>query len=607
MRRSSMIFAILCLVLAALSAWLIADIAVARIEAQTRQQVVTALAAAGQNWAGAEADGTHLVLTGTAPDEAARFRALEVIGQVIDGARIDDRTEVVSAASLSAPDFVLEIQRHADKAALVGLVPAEGLAGALAASVAAILGQAPETGLLEPVAFPAPDLWTESVDFALQILPKVKQGQLRVTAGRVEVLAIEDSDAGRSRLHRELADMQPGTIVLSLDIRAPLPVVTPFRFSIRLRDGTVSFQHCAAETPAGRARILSAVQRAGAAELPDCLLALGAPSADWPKAIDLAVAGLEELGGGSLQVTDTEILLTAIPGTDPAKLAQIGTDLRASLPIIYALETVLAVTASDPEPYRPLFSASLHSDGSMSLTGAVPDAATRIAIGTFAASLLDNGQVRNRAQIDLKLPDGWSKRVLTGLETLALLHSGSVTISPENIHVEGRGANEDISAEVNDALQAQLRPEQKFSTMVVTDPSLAVVAAAPANTECAAEIAEILTRRQISFAPNSGKIAGESEPVLDDIAIVLKNCVTAGFEIGGHTDSQGGEVLNQALSQARADAVLDSLLAREVLIAHMSARGYGESLPIGDNETEEGRAKNRRIAFKLLEGSDEPD
>lgn len=73
------------------------------------------------------------------------------------------------------------------------------------------------------------------------------------------------------------------------------------------------------------------------------------------------------------------------------------------------------------------------------------------------------------------------------------------------------------------------------------------------------------------------------------------------MEIGGHTDSQGRETMNQTLSQARAEAVLDALLAEEVLTSFLSAKGYGEALPIADNSTEEGRALNRRIEFKLVE------
>jgi OOP family OmpA-OmpF porin len=79
------------------------------------------------------------------------------------------------------------------------------------------------------------------------------------------------------------------------------------------------------------------------------------------------------------------------------------------------------------------------------------------------------------------------------------------------------------------------------------------------------------------------------------------------MEIGGHTDSQGREEMNLGLSQSRADAVLNGLLARGVLVSNLTARGYGETRPIADNENEEGRERNRRIEFRLQDVVDARD
>jgi OOP family OmpA-OmpF porin len=71
------------------------------------------------------------------------------------------------------------------------------------------------------------------------------------------------------------------------------------------------------------------------------------------------------------------------------------------------------------------------------------------------------------------------------------------------------------------------------------------------------------------------------------------------MEISGHTDAQGSEGGNKALSQARAEAVLLALQGRRVDISGMNAVGYGEASPIANNGTEEGREANRRIEFVL--------
>ena len=72
---------------------------------------------------------------------------------------------------------------------------------------------------------------------------------------------------------------------------------------------------------------------------------------------------------------------------------------------------------------------------------------------------------------------------------------------------------------------------------------------------------------------------------MDDIAEILKKCGEIRMEIGGHTDSQGREVMNQQLSQSRARAVLNALRERRVLTSALTAKGYGESAPIADNKT----------------------
>ena len=81
---------------------------------------------------------------------------------------------------------------------------------------------------------------------------------------------------------------------------------------------------------------------------------------------------------------------------------------------------------------------------------------------------------------------------------------------------------------------------------------------------------------------------------------MLKICGDIRLEIQGHTDSQGREEMNLALSQSRAQSVLNELRARRVLTSSFSAKGYGESLPMQDNDTEEGREANRRIEFRLI-------
>jgi outer membrane protein OmpA-like peptidoglycan-associated protein len=73
------------------------------------------------------------------------------------------------------------------------------------------------------------------------------------------------------------------------------------------------------------------------------------------------------------------------------------------------------------------------------------------------------------------------------------------------------------------------------------------------------------------------------------------------IEISGHTDKTGSEPVNFKLSEARAKTVVDYLVQKGVDQARMEFKGYGSLQPIADNATAQGRAKNRRVEFKILE------
>ncbi len=125
---------------------------------------------------------------------------------------------------------------------------------------------------------------------------------------------------------------------------------------------------------------------------------------------------------------------------------------------------------------------------------------------------------------------------------------------------------------------------------------------------CATEVTSILADATIQFNAGSSSITPDSMPVLESISGILRSCPGLAFEIGGHTDSQGSETVNQRISQERAEAVVSALRSQGVEDVELTAQGYGEENPIADNGTREGRSLNRRIEFKMLETEPpEPD
>ena len=106
-------------------------------------------------------------------------------------------------------------------------------------------------------------------------------------------------------------------------------------------------------------------------------------------------------------------------------------------------------------------------------------------------------------------------------------------------------------------------------------------------------------RSDFTFAVNSAAIRPGLDSELTRVAQVLNAYPQTTLTVAGHTDSTGSEEYNQTLSQKRADSVKNALVQRGVAAYRINAVGYGESQPVGDNETEFGRQQNRRVEVRI--------
>ncbi len=106
--------------------------------------------------------------------------------------------------------------------------------------------------------------------------------------------------------------------------------------------------------------------------------------------------------------------------------------------------------------------------------------------------------------------------------------------------------------------------------------------------------------KTILFDTGRSTIKTQSEAVLKDITGILKKYSTATFTVEGHTDSTGSKTGNQKLSESRANAVKDFLVANGISSSRLSAVGHGEAKPIDSNKTRKGRANNRRVEINLI-------
>ena len=116
----------------------------------------------------------------------------------------------------------------------------------------------------------------------------------------------------------------------------------------------------------------------------------------------------------------------------------------------------------------------------------------------------------------------------------------------------------------------------------------------------------VLTEREIHFASGQAAIPAAAEPILSQVARMLRDNPGWRFEIEGFSDNAGDREANAKISRQRAEAVKHWLTARGVDPSRLSARGYGSSRPVASNSTENGRARNRRVEI-VRAGTDTSD
>lgn len=114
------------------------------------------------------------------------------------------------------------------------------------------------------------------------------------------------------------------------------------------------------------------------------------------------------------------------------------------------------------------------------------------------------------------------------------------------------------------------------------------------------EVGLTVRLKNIYFDFDKTTLKSESFMELNKVVDFLKQNPSVSIEISGHTDSKGSDTYNQNLSQGRSQAVVDYLISQGIDSSRLEAHGYGESKPIDSNETEEGRANNRRVEFTVL-------
>lgn len=364
------------------------------------------------------------------------------------------------------------------------------------------------------------------------------------------------------------------------------PPASPFAWNLAF-DGQEVTLTGSVPDPAARQAIHSALAPVflDAPVRDETTYASGAP-AGFADAAAYGIGTLAALGEPALSLSDGAVLLSGRAASIEAR-DEILNALE-DLPQGFALADA---QIEAPEPYG--FTAE-RSTGSLTLSGGVPDEQLRAEIAAAAGRLFPGDRIVDGLAVAQGAPGGFAQAVLGGLGTLSRLARGTFSLAGTDAALSGEALYEGALDTIRSELSASL-PDgfaAQAADLSVREPGPAIDAAA-----CQIEVDTLLGAATILFETGSARISRDSAGLLDRIVGAFARCPDAAVEIAGHTDSSGDFDANVALSQERAEAVRDYLVSAGLSGGSFTATGYGPTQPVASNDSEEGRAQNRRIAF----------
>lgn len=423
------------------------------------------------------------------------------------------------------------------------------------------------------------------VDQALK--PYVLDTKGLTVAGRDVTLSgpvYEEAGARKSSATPWVADADKvDGVRLVRDDAKQIPEVSPYVFSATREGGKIVLSG-SVPRPEIREQVLAGARKLG---LPvEDRLTYGRRSpADFSGAAALAISQLDGLADGKVTLTDNAV---SIDGKAKSAASRDG--------ILWALKGLPGGfklgQANIGAPSYDFTASKDPAAGTVTLGGTLPDEPAKQSLLEAARHLFFREKVVDQLKVDpAGAPPGFAAAALATLRQLARLDGGQLAIKGTEVTLSGTSFFPRAMDEIKAAL-ASLGGPFKASSLDLAPVKAGPPVAAPA---CQALFVDLLGKATILFETGSAKIDRASTALLDTLAGAALRCPSQNFEIGGHTDSTGGDEINLDLSRRRAEAVAVYLAEAGLDRAKLKAVGYGATKPVGANDTEEGKAKNRRI------------
>lgn len=224
-------------------------------------------------------------------------------------------------------------------------------------------------------------------------------------------------------------------------------------------------------------------------------------------------------------------------------------------------------------------------------TGSVPDEASKAAIIERLSGIYGRERVIDEISVEgVVAPANWTRYVTAMLdEDLRQVSRGELHVDGNSVRLSGEVVSEERRRGLADRMAASLNPTWSIRNQLeVADRRQGL-------------LDEALAGRIIEFQSGSAALTAQGREVLDEMARALGSIQGSRVEVAGHTDAVGDRQGNIRLSLARASEVKAYLVERGIPGERLGVMGYGPDRPLADNDSEQGRARNRRIEFKVLD------
>jgi OmpA-OmpF porin, OOP family len=403
-------------------------------------------------------------------------------------------------------------------------------------------------------------------------------------AGRDVTLAAEAFSVDDRQSAAASVDAVPGVRLVNDETRL-VPEAKPFVWSAE-RDVVRVTLAGSAPLPALKGRLVEAAKAAlGNVEVADQMgLARGAPPR-FENAAILLLDQIAKLKDGKITITDTKVQLTGM-----------ARDLGGREAIAAALKNLPDGFSVANEIKAPPYVFQAYKDPvavTVTLSGYVPDNNVHAAIVQAATRKFFSEKVVDNLKESIGAPTGFAAAVVPALGALSRLSTGTLVVADREVKLSGDAFYDGAASQLRAGLGKDVPQTFQYKADVTVKP-----AAAPVDpTVCQQLFSDLLAKGKIRFESGRANIDPDSAGLLDRLIETALRCPTTTIEIAGHTDSAGEDAANQALSEKRAQAVIDYLVKAGLPANRFTAVGYGSTQPVADNESDEGKAQNRRIEF----------